>query len=105
MKINLNDIVNIISEYERKILELRYALNEERTKSEDITKHLANKNNDYLALSVLLNTHKEAIEHYQTENREYLQALKDIKQIVNEDEGYLFKMAKLHKTLDKIRGL
>lgn len=54
---------------------------------------------------MLVNTHKEAIEHYQAENSEYLQALKDIKQIVHTDEGYLNKMAKLHKTLDKIRGL
>ena len=105
MKINLNDIVNIISDYERKILELRYALKDERTKSEDITQQLADKNNDYLALSVLVNTHKEAIEHYQAENSEYLQALKDIKQIIHTDEGYLYKMEKLHKPLDKIRGL
>lgn len=95
MKINLNDIVNIISEYERKILELRYALKEARTKLDEITHQLSD----------LANTSKEQIEHYQVENREYLQALKDIKQIVHTDEDYLYKMDKLHKTLDKIRGL
>lgn len=98
MKVKLDEFINIIAEYERKILELRYELKNERTKLENSAQKLKDKTNDYLSF-------KETIEHYQSENREYSQLLNDIKQVLNENGPILTRMVKLHKIIDKTRGL